>query len=193
MHPYRKFILTYTSISDQDWDRIEACIERCTYEKGELLLEERKICQHLYFLESGFLRFFTNKDGVSVSKFFTEPPYALTSQRSFTQQLPAEEGIETLEKSVLWKMNRTDAYDLFDLPSWSTFVRKLVQEVQYFTEQILVDLQNQTAEERYFHLIETNSILLEKVPLKHLATFLGIAPQSLSRIRKKYYEKKKLT
>ena len=78
--------------------------------------------------------------------------------------------------------------------SLSTFTRKLVQEVQFYTEQILVEIQNDTAEQRYLKMIEEQSILLQKVPLKHLATYLGIAPQSLSRIRKKFFEQRpKLT
>ncbi|MEL6941316.1 MAG: Crp/Fnr family transcriptional regulator [Bacteroidota bacterium] len=187
MHPFRVFISNYTLLSEGEWKAVEACLERKRYHQGESILECGRMCRKLYFLESGFLRYYyLDKNGSSISKFFTIPPYCFTSQRSFTQEIPAQEGIEALEDSIIWEMSKKDAYTLFKYSNWSQFVRKLVQEVQFYTEQILEEIQSQTAEERYFKMIEEGDILLEKVPLKHLASYLGIAPQSLSRIRKKY-------
>lgn len=184
-HPFRSFIESYTDVPDEDWALVEEQLERKVFEKGALLLEAGRICKQLYFLESGFLRYFIWKDGEDVSKFFTSPPYCFTSQRSFTQEIPAKESIEALEESIVWIMPAKAAFELLRFSSWSTFVRKLVQEVQHFTEEILESIQNQTAEERYKDLLESQHIFLQKVPLKHLASYLGIAPQSLSRIRKK--------
>lgn len=186
MHPFRKYIQSYAPCTDAEWAMIENCLLRQDYPKGSVLLQEGKICRKLYFLESGFLRYYRIKKGQEISQFFTQPPYCFTSQRSFANELPALESIDALEDSVVWEMSKADAYELFSIPNWNTFVRNLIQEVQFFTQQILESLQSETAEERYFRMIEEGSILLEKVPLKHLATYLGIAPQSLSRIRKKY-------
>lgn len=191
MHPFRKYILNYTHIPLEDWQIIEFLLTKREYRKGEVILEEGKVCKHVYFLETGFLRFYVNMDGEEVSKFFTKPPYCFTSQRSFNKSIPAKESIATLEDSRVWEITKSDSDKLLKLESWSTFTRELVQEVQFFTEQILVEIQNQTAEERYIKLVEGGSYLLEKVPLKHLASYLGIAPQSLSRIRKKYMEQRK--
>ena len=184
-HPFRDFIESYTEIPNNDWAEIEQYLEKKVFEKGSLILEAGDICRYIYFLESGFLRYFVWKDGEDISKFFTNPPYCFTSQRSLTQEIPARESIEALEESIIWLMPAKAAFDLLTLASWNTFVRKLVQEVQYFTEEILESIQNQTAEERYKDLLESQHIFLQKVPLKHLASYLGIAPQSLSRIRKK--------
>lgn len=184
-HAFYKYIQNYTPLSITDWQKIAPYLKRKQYKKGDLLLKEGMVCQHVYFLESGVLRYFIWKDGQDISKFFTLPPYCFTSQRSFTTETPATENIEVLEDAVVWVMHRKDAYTLFDLKSWSTFVRTLVQEVQFFTEQILEEIQNETAENRYIKMVETGDILLQKIPLKHLASYLGIAPQSLSRIRKK--------
>ncbi len=191
MHPFRAFIHEYNILPEEDWFAVEACLIVKRYKKGERLLEAGQVCRKLSFLESGALRYHVEKDGQDVTKFFTIPPYCFTSQRSFANETPSTETIEALEESKVWEMSKADTYRLLELKSWSDFARKLTQEVQYFTEQILEDLQNKTAEERYIELIETQSILLQKVPLKHLATYLGIAPQSLSRIRKKYIEQKR--
>ncbi|MCG8386067.1 MAG: Crp/Fnr family transcriptional regulator [Cytophagales bacterium] len=194
LHPFRKFISNYTTISNEDWARIERVITRKEYGKGVTLLEQGKVCKKLYFLESGFLRYYVVREGEDITKFFTEPPYCFTSQRSFTQNIPAQESIEALEHSVIWEMSKANADDLLEMGAWNNFIRQLVQEVQFYTEQILVAIQNETAEQRYVKMITERSILLQKVPLKHLASYLGIAPQSLSRIRKKFFEERpKLT
>ncbi|MEL7222747.1 MAG: hypothetical protein AAGJ93_15605 [Bacteroidota bacterium] len=101
--------------------------------------------------------------------------------------LPAEDSIEVLQDAIVWEMDQSIAFDLLKYPNWSAFVRKLVQEVQYLTEQILEDIQNNTAEERYIKMMQSNDPILTNAPLKDIASFLGIAPQSLSRIRKKYW------
>ena len=185
MHPLRQFILQYTPISEPDWQTISDCLIRREMKRETLLLEEGKTCKHLYFLEKGLLRFFVWKDGLDITKYFTDVPYVFTSQKSFNQQVPAQESIETLEDSIIWQMTYGDAQRLLELKSWSTFIRLLVQEVQTYTEEILEALQTQTAEQRYKLLLQQDADLVQRVPLKHLASYLGIAPQSLSRIRKK--------
>lgn len=185
MDTFRKFIENYTAISDNDWKEISVCFEKQVVAKDELLLQEGEICRHLYFIESGLLRYFITKDGNDITKYFTEAPYCFTSQVSFTAEKPATENIQAIERSIIWQTTLKEANDLLELKSWNTFVRKLIQEVQYFTEEILQEIQTETAENRYRKLIETNPQLLQRVPLKYLASYFGIAPQSLSRIRKK--------
>lgn len=194
MHPVRAIIHRYIPLYPEDWAKIEPCLEVREFPKGSLILEEGKVCRHLYFLESGLLRFFVWRDGKAASKFFTEAPYCFTSQRSYNQEIPAKESIETLEDSRIWQINRAEASDLLRLPGWSIFIRKLLQEVQFNTEQILEDLQNVTAGERYRRMLQEQASLLQRVPMKMMASYLGIAPQSLSRIRKKIsQESQKLT
>ena len=189
MLAFRKFIENYTPLSDADWATISACFQLKIVEKDAILLEEGKICRHLYFLESGLLRYFINKNGNEIIKFFTEAPYCFTSQVSFNAEKPATENIQALEKSVLWQATLKDVNDLLELKSWNTFVRKLIQEVQFYTEEILEELQTETAEQRYEKMLLNEPEFVQRVPLKHLASYLGIAPQSLSRIRKKIAEK----
>ncbi|MGA0560676.1 Crp/Fnr family transcriptional regulator [Larkinella sp. VNQ87] len=185
MEPFKRFIETYTELPDADWNRIVGCFEKTSIRKNELLLREGQVCRHLYFLETGLLRYFLIKDGDDITKFFTVAPYCFTSQVSFTSEKPAKESIQALEPSVVWLTTLRQANELLALPSWNTFVRKLIQEVQYFTEELLQALQTETAEQRYEKMLRTNPALLQRIPLKYLATYFGIAPQSLSRIRKK--------
>lgn len=191
MPPLKLFIENYTPLPEKDWELISAAFEKRIIDKDEILLQEGKICRHLYFIESGLLRYFINKDGNEITKFFTEAPYCFTSQLSFTKEEPAKENIQAIEKSVIYQTSLKQANDLLELKSWNTFIRKLIQEVQYYTEEILQEIQTETAENRYRKMIENNPELLQRVPLKYLASYFGIAPQSLSRIRKKLTSSKK--
>jgi CRP-like cAMP-binding protein len=188
-HPFKKFIEEYVLLTDTEWIEIQKCIEPKWVRKGELILKEGTICKHLYFLEKGLLRFFTWKDGNDITKYFTEECYLFTSQKSFTKQQPSSENIETLEDSLIWQMTYDHAHALLSLPGWNTFIRKLIQEVQSYTEEILEDLQTRTAEDRYKIMLDNSSSLIQRVSLRHLASYLGIAPQSLSRIRKNMLHK----
>lgn len=185
VHPFRNYISNYTYVSIKDWEIIQNKIKKQEFRKGELILEAGSVCKNLYFLESGFLRYYVNRKGEEITKYFTEAPYAFTSQESFTKLLPATENIETIEKSVIWAISYKDAHELMELQSWNIFIRKLIQEVQKYTDQILVQIQSETAEARYQRMLENCDPIVARVPLKYLASYLGIAPQSLSRIRKK--------
>lgn len=185
MDALRKFIENYTLLPTDEWKQISVCFEKRMVEKEEIVLQEGKVCRHLYFVESGLLRFYINKDGNDVTKFFTEAPYFFTSQASFNSQKPANENIQAIEKSVVWQITYYQVNELYKLKSWTDFARKIIQEVQFFTEEILEELQTETAEFRYQKMLKNNPELLQRIPLKYLASYLGIAPQSLSRIRKK--------
>lgn len=191
MQPIRQFIEKYTALSDTDWKKIADIFSQKTIEKDTILLEEGKICKHLYFVETGLLRFYINKDGNDITKFFTEAPYMFTSQVSFTAELPSKENIQAIEKCVLWETTLKQANDLLELHAWNTFVRKLILEVQYYTEEILQEMQTETAENRYSKMLKENPDFLQRIPLKYLASYLGVAAPSLSRIRKNLIDKER--
>ena len=191
MLEFRKFIENYTSISESDWQTIYKCFECKTIQKNEIILKEGEVCKHLYFLETGLLRYFLNKDGNDVTKFFTFAPYCFTSQFSFNSEKPATENIQALEKSIIWQITLKQSNELFELKSWTIFARKIIQEVQFYTEEILEEIQTETAESRYQKMLKNNPELINQIPLKYLASFFGVAPQSLSRIRKKLVTKEK--
>jgi CRP-like cAMP-binding protein len=186
MKAFRKFIEGYTHISAADWEVIQMAFERKEFAKNEIILEEGNICRHFYFLEEGIIRFFVFNDGNDITKFFTLAPYCFTSKNSFRTRTPAQESIQALDRTIVWQTTLNHANELLELKSWGDFTRKFVHEVQSYTEQLLLENKTETAEQRYGKLLVKHPDIIQKIPLKHLSTFLGIAPQSLSRIRKKH-------
>jgi CRP/FNR family transcriptional regulator, anaerobic regulatory protein len=181
----RKFIENYTKLSDSDWHIIQMAFVRKEVVKNEILVAEGKICKYFFFLEMGLVRCFINNDGIDVTKFFTIAPYCFTSKNSFREKVPAQDSIQALDDCIVWQITLEQADSLLELKSWNEFVRKFLHEVQNHFEETLMEIRSKTAEQRYYDLLVKYPVELDKIPLKHLSSYLGIAPQSLSRIRKK--------
>ncbi|MCG6186377.1 Crp/Fnr family transcriptional regulator [Maribellus maritimus] len=188
----KDFINRYITLSENDWNDIKREFQKKIFSKDEIILQEGKVCHHFYFFERGLIRFFCNIDGEDITKTFALAPYCFTSKISFRNQSPANESIQALEKTVVWEISYKQYKQLEKINSWNIFMRKLLNEIQEFTEKLMLDSKVLTAEKRYEILQETYPAdLLQKIPLKHLASFLGIAPQSLSRIRNNLHQSRK--
>lgn len=184
---FRHFIEQYTVLEAADWQVIEARMERKCFARNQVILEEGQICRHFYFLEEGMVRFYTNHDGVELTKSFVIPPYCFTSRASFRKQEACQEGIQALDQTVVWQISHDDYRKLESLLAWNVFMRKLLNEIQEYSDVRNLEQLTMTAEMRYLKILNSYpEALIRKIPLKHLSTYLGIAPQSLSRIRKKF-------
>mgnify|MGYP000185691824 CR=1 FL=1 len=182
----RTFIESYIDLPDDDWKYISSFFKKRIIKKNELIISEGKICRHFHFLETGLVRHFILNDGNDTTTFFIPAPYCITSRLSFLNQSPTKENIQAIEKSVVWEISWKQYNNLMKLNSWSAFTRKILNEVQNITEERLFTNLTETAELRYQKLLTQQPQLINRIPLKHLASYLGIASQSLSRIRKKY-------
>jgi CRP-like cAMP-binding protein len=189
---FRAFVNARVSLSQADWRRLESVMSPQHWPAGSLLLESGRVCRHLYFLESGLLRFSEWSHEVEKTKFFAVPGEIFTSQLSFSQQAPAREQIEALLPSHTFSISYEEQQALYDvIPAWSRLIRLVIQEVNGWMEALLIESQTRSAEQRYRELLEEEGHWAGKVPLKYLASYLGIAPESLSRIRKKMLEQEK--
>ncbi|NQU88002.1 MAG: Crp/Fnr family transcriptional regulator [Mariniphaga sp.] len=184
MIAFRNFIENYTVLPDHEWKFIQKAFNKKEYSKNEIILAEGRICKYFYFLEEGLLRYFVLNDGNDVTRFFTIAPYCFTSKDSFRNQTPATENIQALKKSIVWQTTLSQSNKLLELKSWNTFTRNFIHEVQSYTEELLFEIKTESARQRYIKLLEKYPGQIQNIPLKYLSIFLGIAPQSLSRIRK---------
>ncbi|MFZ5941337.1 MAG: Crp/Fnr family transcriptional regulator [Bacteroidota bacterium] len=185
MKAFRSYMENYTRVSDKEWEIIREHFSRREYARNEMILTEGSICRYFWFLEQGLVRFYIHRDGEELTRFFTAAPYCFTSKDSFRNRLPATENIQALEKTVVWQISLDDSNKLLAIKAWETFTRNFLHEVQSKMEELLLEMVTESVESRYLRLKEKYPELVAKIPLKHLSGFLGIAPQSLSRIRKK--------
>lgn len=152
--------------------------------KGEVLLQEGGYCRKIYFIESGAARTYALIGHRDVTSWFYPEHYFLSSWYSFLQQQPAHEYIEVLEDSRMHAISYTDLIQLYDrIPQFERFGRFLMEEqlafIDYFSKGYLF----LTAKERYDLLMEYFPQIILRVKLGHIASFLGISQETLSRIR----------
>ena len=193
MKELKKFIEKYTIISENDWNIMGKVFTQKKFAKNEIILQEGKVCRYFCFLESGLLRYFYNVDGNEVVKTFTFPPFCFTSEASFINQRPSIENIQAIENSTVWLINYEQYKELEKLESWNKFINALLNEIDQFLKLMIIHLKIFTPEQRYLWLIQNYpQSILQQIPQKDMASFCGIAPQSLCRIKNKLRKNQKV-
>jgi CRP-like cAMP-binding protein len=163
---------------------LQECFTQVIVAKNDFLLKEGKICRQLYFLQSGALRGYYNLDGKEITYWFGFENNFVTSFHSFITGEAAVENIQLLEGSVLWSISKEMLTGLFDrFHDVERLVRIAYEKYYIRLEERFVNAQFKTATERYEQLLEHSPHILERVPLGHIASYLGISQETLSRIR----------
>jgi CRP-like cAMP-binding protein len=158
--------------------------EEMVLPKGALLVQEGRSCRHLYFLQEGALRGYYLLDGREVTHWFGFGPEFVTSFHSFTTGQAAVENIQLLEGSVLWSISKETLGGLLDrFHELERLVRLAYEHYYIRLEERFVNGQFRTAAERYAQLLSQEPHVLERVPLQYIASWLGISPETLSRVR----------
>ncbi|OIN57409.1 Crp/Fnr family transcriptional regulator [Arsenicibacter rosenii] len=165
---------------------LASMITRKELPKGYLLLEQGNVCQHFYLLEKGFARGYYNHEGKDVSLWFAFEGDILTSLYSYATGKPSYTSIEILEDSVVNGFTFGQLNDLLEKYPEFNLVGRLLAE-QYFIEleERTLSFQFKTATERYYELIRKHPQILRRASLGHIASFLGVSQETLSRIRAK--------
>lgn len=154
--------------------------------KNEPLMQEGDICRSITFVDSGCLRLFHNVDGVekTIQFFFEDSWY--TDYRSFLTSLPTIENMQALEACELIQFSRADLEGLYQRhPVFERLGRISAENAFVSLSTRNTMLTSQTPQERYQYLIQQRPDLFNRVPQYHIASFLGIQPESLSRIRRR--------
>ncbi len=161
------------------------------FNKKELVLKEGQICKYAYFINSGCVRYYYNIEGQeNTAQFFFENGW-YTDHESFLTGKPTQQNIETLEKTQLILLSALDLQQLFiDIPKFERFGRLMAENAFLGIRQRSEMLENQTAEERYLTLMKERPKVFERIPQHYIASYLGIKPPSLSRIRKRIFDNK---
>jgi len=179
-----------TGFTDSDLGIVLKHFETKSIKKKTNILEAGTTAKEVYFILNGCIRLFYNKDGEDISAyFFTEKMFA-GAYDSFISQKPSRHSIETLEDCEVLAISYKALQELFiEFPKMNEFVRKVLEERfvslhELFTSQIL-----DSPEERYLNLLKERPDIIQRIPQHQIATFLGITPVSLSRIRNRVTKK----
>lgn len=184
MQRFLEYVHSLTGFSDESWQTLAPALTEMSFPKEEYLLQAGKICDALFFITSGYCRAFYNKDGQDINTaFFFERDIA-TNINSFATGEKSEFSIQALEPVTAIRLDKkllreVSAKD----PQIEVLGRKCLQLIAAKQEKHVALYKLMTAQERYEYLEENEPVLLQRVSLTQLSSFLGVARETLSRIR----------
>lgn len=158
----------------------------CKIGKGKYLLKAGEICTHIYFVKKGLLRGFIKDEGKDVTTWITAENDMVAGINSFFTQTEADEYIQAIEDCELIAFAFIDLEKMYaHFPSFNIIARKLYQKNYIDAENRALIARLKSAEKKYRHFLHTQPHLVNRVPVNLIACFLGIAKETLSRLRKK--------
>lgn len=177
----------------------DAEFSRCTpfftvrkVKKRQFLLQEGDVCKHLAFVNSGCLRSYTvdHKGEEHVIQFAIED-WWISDLHSFLGGSASTHNIDALQDSEVLLLEHSARDPLLEsVPKMERFFRMLLEANYVATHRRINESLSASAEERYLAFVKTYPMLVEVVPQNHIASYLGITPQSLSRIRRELSQKR---
>ena len=156
--------------------------------KGEHLLKPGMDCSFIAYIQQGTFRVYHyDKDGKEIITWFSFKGMVITDLLGFYQSGKAQFYVEALEDGILYKITKRDLEQLYLLnPNYRKFGQLFAEEALIMLMERTMSLHTKSAEARYLELIQIPDFI-EKIPLKYLASYLGVTDTSLSRIRRKIY------
>lgn len=160
------------------------------FKKGDILLKEGQISVEAYFVLEGCVRQYYVVDGdEKTNNFFTEEQWVISMQ-SFGQNQPSKHFLDCCIDSVLVVGTRAKEEALYKrFPKLETVSRKVMEKVFAEQQEIMSSYTTDTAEQRYLKLLKSRPELFQKIPQYQIASYIGVKPESLSRIRKRILQK----
>jgi len=169
-------------------EKVRSLTKMTEYKSGAFILKEGQVCNKACMVAEGLVRSYYMNDGKDITSRFMEEGDIITSWPSYYTQQPGNEFIEATEDTILLCLNYTDIQKLYsEVPEFNIVGRRQVEHAFFLAEQRTQMLRKHTAEEKYKFFLENHPTLLQRVPLKHIATYLGMNEETLSRIRSRFH------
>lgn len=176
----------FIQLRNEDVPFVKSLFKPISVKKDTVLVAAGDYSDAAYFVNSGYLRYFKHMEsGEDQTIHLFSPGEFAASFLSFVEGIKSEEVLHAVTDTELLVILKSDLEKLYNAePKWQMFGRKLMEYLLIGKEKRIIDLISLSAQERYLKLIENNPKLLQNVPVQYLASFIGIKPESLSRIRK---------
>ncbi|HMW38716.1 MAG: Crp/Fnr family transcriptional regulator [Saprospiraceae bacterium] len=180
----------FTDFDNSELKIIMPYFEHKRFKKKTTLLDIGKVSNEVFYLIKGCIRLYCERDGEELSTyFFTENMFA-GSYDSFLSRKPSKVAIETLEECdvlVLSHKGQEKLYEIF--PKMNEFIRKAIEQRFVLLHDLFISYLLNSPEERYLMLLKDRPELLQRFPQHQIASYLGVTPVSLSRIRNRVNKK----
>lgn len=178
------------SLTDEELMNFCSVLEIRRLKKDEFFLSEGQVCNFVGFVNSGVLVYFKiNENGDEITTDFAFEGDWVTNNQSRLKNIPSTINIRAIEDAELFVIKQPDLMDLYlKILKIERLGRILMEQAYLKIVEQTIELQVLSAKERYENLLKKHPEIFQKVQLYHIANYLGIAPKSLSRIRKELFD-----
>jgi CRP-like cAMP-binding protein len=181
----RDFFRLFINFSDEELEEVSHFFHPKKLKKGQHLLLPGEIATETGFVVKGVFRVYYLVEGKESTRFLGCENIFIGSIPSFTTQTPCVEYVEALENSELLMLSFQDLQKMYDIsPKWDRLVRLLAEYSYNEQQRRIYSLIALTAQERYEELAKNRPDIIQRIPQYIIANYLGISPETLSRIRK---------
>jgi CRP-like cAMP-binding protein len=180
------YLQMFRPVSKEDSDLISSVFEYKTYNEGDYLFKNNQVCRELFFIAGGVLKIVANNDkGTEATYFFLKENQFCTILNSFNNQVISDEGIQAACPASVYGITKIALMDLYEqLPWLKTLINQITQQALLDKIQIRNSYLGLDSTARYQLFMMRQPDIAMRVQLTDVASYLGITPQSLSRIRK---------
>lgn len=179
-----QYFTKYNTLSQKAEIAIAELCKVVTVKKNTDIQPIGHTCKTIYFINKGIARIYYFKDGIDITESFAFENNIIARVESLFTGKPSRKAIQILEDAEIIAINATSLFNLYDTyPEIERLFRKIFESAYIDTVNRIEGIQFHTAEERYKALINEAPDVLKRVPLKYVASYLGITQVSLSRIR----------
>lgn len=188
MQQLRTYLETIVALDDADWDYFSSRLILQEIPKNSSFLKLGQVENYISFIQEGTVRLFIPKDDNTkdITFGFSFQEEFISAYDSFLTRKSSLYQLETLVDTKLWRISYSDLQDVYKNTKIGNTIGRFTAERLFLLkskrEQSLLD---ETAEQRYTNLFKERPNLLKDIPLKYIASYIGITPQALSRIRKR--------
>jgi CRP-like cAMP-binding protein len=188
---FLKTIFNEVNFKPEDFELILNQNKRLEIKKNDFLIDYDTTANFYYFIESGFARSYViDLEGNDITTKFFSSSDIIIDWHSYFMKTKCREHFQAISNCVVWKISFDNFMKLFSIEAFREVGRTRLVNGFFELKNHSVSLIADPAKERYLNLLQTKPDIIQNVPLKQIATYLGITDTSLSRIRKEISDNK---
>jgi CRP/FNR family transcriptional regulator, anaerobic regulatory protein len=188
----REYVSRFVSLSEDEWKPFLDSLVKRQVPKGGYLMEAGQVCDYVAFINKGLFRTFCMVNNEEATNNFSFSGNFLTNYPSFLTRQPSIEYHQALEDAEVLLLSYEKIQMIYNqVPSWEKFGRLIAEFILIRISERNQSMLFLSAEEQYLDLMKTRPKVIANIPQHYIASYLGIQPESLSRIRKRLSDSKK--
>ncbi len=191
MEPFITALERRLPLTEVEVDFVRRHLPVRTFAKGDYLLRAGEVSSAFFFNQSGLVRMFYLREGEEKTAYFYEEGEFVSAYESFTRREPARMSLQAVEETVTVEIGWENAGAMLDqFPKFEALARILMEEELIICQKIIASFVTQSPVERYEQLLAEKPSIFRRVPQHQIASFIGVQPETLSRIKRRATERK---